>query len=388
MKRTTWRGLALTTSAALMIAGGATAAHAADEPSTTQARATIWNKQSAYGGVMTVRFFLYEAPAEASRIDLLADDKLVGTATEDPWTVTWDTNAYPEGPVRLTIRTFDKAGQAWAEAFDTWVDHTGPTLRVDQDGFIKAGGEVYVESKDKSGITRMELLANDVVIDTSQASNALLHWDAKAVNGPAKLAVRVYDTARNMTEYRRNVLVDNDRPVITVAPAAGSYVRGKVAVSVTGVRDASGLGIFEPSIDGSSFDSRTKAPWSSTLNSTFWRDGRHVLQWWVADRAWNVTVVDRTITIDNHVPKVAFGKAPKNKAHVSKSVKITANASDGYGVARVQLLVNGKVVATDSKAGYTFTLNPKKYGKKFTVQLRAYDRAGNTKLTEKRTYHR
>jgi hypothetical protein len=198
----------------------------------------------------------------------------------------------------------------------------------------------------------------------------------------------VYDTARNMTEYRRNVLVDNDRPVITVAPAAGAYVRGKVAVSVTGVRDASGLEIFEPSIDGTSFDSTTKAPWRSTLNSTYERDGRHVLQWWVADRAWNVTVVERTITIDNHVPTVAFKKAPKNKARVPKTVKITANASDSYGVARVQMLVNGKVVATDSKAGYTFTLNPKKYGKKFTVQLRAYDRAGNAKLTEKRTYRR
>jgi hypothetical protein len=36
------------------------------------------------------------------------------------------------------------------------------------------------------------------------------------------------------------------------------------------------------------------------------------------------------------------------------------------GVNRVQLLVNGKVAATDTKAGYSFKLNPKKYGKKFT----------------------
>ncbi|SFG02025.1 hypothetical protein SAMN05421541_1471, partial [Actinoplanes philippinensis] len=31
---------------------------------------------------------------------------------------------------------------------------------------------------------------------------------------------------------------------------------------------------------------------------------------------------------------------------------------------------------------------PKKYGKKFTVQFRVYDRAGNSKLTTKRTYRR
>ena len=46
------------------------------------------------------------------------------------------------------------------------------------------------------------------------------------------------------------------------------------------------------------------------------------------------------------------------------------------GINRVEMLINGKVVATDRKAAYRLALNPKKYGKKFTVQLRAYDKAG------------
>jgi hypothetical protein len=44
--------------------------------------------------------------------------------------------------------------------------------------------------------------------------------------------------------------------------------------------------------------------------------------------------------------------------------------------------------APDRNAGYAFTLNPRQYGKKFTVQLRAYDKAGNWKYSTKRTYHR
>jgi hypothetical protein len=51
-------------------------------------------------------------------------------------------------------------------------------------------------------------------------------------------------------------------------------------------------------------------------------------------------------------------------------------------------VVNGKLVATDTKAGYAFTLNPKRYGKKFSVQLRSYDKAGNVTATAKRTYRR
>jgi hypothetical protein len=94
------------------------------------------------------------------------------------------------------------------------------------------------------------------------------------------------------------------------------------------------------------------------------------------------------VQIDNTLPTVSLTKAPKNKAKLTKKVTLKAKASDKYGVTKVQLLVNGKVVASDTKAGYQFTLNPKKYGKKFTVQLRAYDKAGNVRYSTKRSYRR
>lgn len=58
------------------------------------------------------------------------------------------------------------------------------------------------------------------------------------------------------------------------------------------------------------------------------------------------------------------------------------------GVNRVELLVNGKVVAKDVTAGYRFAINTKKYGKKIRIQLRAYDRADNHTVTSTRTWHR
>ncbi|GID98363.1 hypothetical protein ACFQFC_24685 [Amorphoplanes digitatis] len=45
-------------------------------------------------------------------------------------------------------------------------------------------------------------------------------------------------------------------------------------------------------------------------------------------------------------------------------------------------------MATDAKAAYSFTVNPAKYGEKFTVRLRAYDKAGNLRYGAKRTYRR
>jgi hypothetical protein len=80
--------------------------------------------------------------------------------------------------------------------------------------------------------------------------------------------------------------------------------------------------------------------------------------------------------------------APRNGAKVNGTVKVKASASDKNGVARVELLINGKVVAKDAKAAYQFTINTKKYGKKFTIQVRAYDKAGNVRYATKRTWHR
>ncbi|MFC7531441.1 Ig-like domain-containing protein [Actinoplanes sp. GCM10030250] len=387
-------------STALVLAGGAVPAHAAAVPESALLRVQM-DAGGPYGGVVTTRFWLIQetqggglldqetaAAAGLAKVELLADGEVVGTASGDTWTATWDTRSHPEGTVRLTTRSYDEQGRTWDEVIDGWVDHTAPTLRVYQNGFIRAGGEIAVEAADEFRIRQVQLLSGDRVIESTGASVTFLHWDPAAAEGPASLTVRAFDTARNMTEYRRTILVDNTRPVVTVAPAAGAYLRGIVPITVTSVRDASGIGLFDIFVDSTNVDSVTKAPWRGRVDTSFLADGRHTLRWWVADRAGNVTDVRRPITIDNRRPTVSFGKAPKNRARVTKRVTVTAKAADRFGVARVQLLVNGKAVATDTRSTYKFTLNPKKYGKKFTVRLRAYDRAGNVKYTTTRTYRR
>lgn len=92
--------------------------------------------------------------------------------------------------------------------------------------------------------------------------------------------------------------------------------------------------------------------------------------------------------VDAQKPVVSIKSAPKNQARVRAAVTVTATAVDNHGINRVQLLVDGKVAGTDSKAEYRFRLNPAKYGKTFTLQFRAYDQAGNVAYSKKRTYRR
>jgi hypothetical protein len=201
------------------------------------------------------------------------------------------------------------------------------------------------------------------------------------------MTVRVHDSLGNVTTKTQRVLVDNGKPALTLTP--GAYARGTtITAGATSVRDASGLSRIRVHIDDERAVTATAAPWTVRLTNKNWRNGKHTITFDALDKAGNTTVLRRTLYIDNQKPKVSFKSAPKNNAKLSAAVTISATAKDNLGIGRVQLLVNGKPAATTSKAGYRFTLNPAKYGKKFTVQLRAYDRAGNVAYSEKRSYRR
>jgi hypothetical protein len=81
--------------------------------------------------------------------------------------------------------------------------------------------------------------------------------------------------------------------------------------------------------------------------------------------------------VDTTAP-VASIAAPLANSSVSGLVGVTVNASDNVGVARVDLTVNGTVVASDTSAPYTFSWNSagSPNGMANLVAV-AYDAAGN-----------
>jgi thermitase len=81
--------------------------------------------------------------------------------------------------------------------------------------------------------------------------------------------------------------------------------------------------------------------------------------------------------VDTTAPAAAIA-APLANSSVSGLVGVTVNASDNVGVARVDLVVNGTVVATDTGAPYTFSWNSAgaANGMASLVAV-AYDAAGN-----------
>jgi len=189
---------------------------------------------------------------------------------------------------------------------------------------------------------------------------------------------------------RAVVTVDHTAPRITGAtPADKARFRGVVTVGATGVSDAGGSGLNRGVLyaDGKYVGQDYSTPFSVKYNSGK-RNGTVKLQWRVYDRAGNSTVYNRSLIADNAGPKVKVTSAPRNGAKVKGTVTVKASAGDPSGVNRVELLINGKVVAKDNKAGYSFKVRVSKYGKKIKMQVRSYDKVGNVAYTSARTWKR
>jgi hypothetical protein len=285
-------------------------------------------------------------------------------------------------PYLVRIQVMDGAGNWGERTFSLTVDATGPSVTsvAPANGTRVRGSLVHssLQASDESGVYLAELIGAYEDVNPPYAASLPAGKD-----GPRTLTWRVQDKVGNITMVERTVTVDNTGPMVTWAgPANGALVRGTRITS--GVKATDSSGVSKAQLSGTSAD--TTAPYSSTIAAG--KDGTRTLTWTVWDRLGNTTVVRRTVTVDNTKAKVTFAKAPKNKAKVKGTVKLTASASDRNGVARVQLLVNGKVVATDTKAAYQFSVNTKKYSQSIKIQLRAYDKAGNVTTTPTRTWYR
>jgi hypothetical protein len=173
-------------------------------------------------------------------------------------------------------------------------------------------------------------------------------------------------------------------------PYTDGYIRagGTLRVEAT---DRNGIAGAELLINGKLVSSAKSFPsgggaslrWSTTA-----KDGVATMTIRARDFLNNISETTRQVRVDNRKPTLRITAAPRNNSRLTSTVPIAAAASDNLGINRVELLINGTVVATGRKAAYRLALNPKKFGKKFTMQLRAYDHAGNVVYSGKRSYRR
>ncbi|WP_045740552.1 MULTISPECIES: Ig-like domain-containing protein [Actinoplanes] len=323
-----------------------------------------------------------DVSSDTAELQLSVDGQVVATAVAAPWTLAWDTSVITRPGATVNLRVKDRAGNLTATSRFYTFDNVGPRITTSIPSVVTAEGiELTAALQDTDGSGRIEWWVDGVLRSTAYT---YYHpgWGRK--NRTATVEIRAWDRLGNRSTLTAKVRVDVSGPVVTwVSPANNALIRGRKVTSTVRVSDPTAM------TTATLVPGNTRLVCTTcTLTTDTLQEGRNELTWYTWDGLINSTMVTRTVIVDNTKAKLAFAKAPKNKAKIKGKVAITASASDKNGIAKVQLLVNGKVVATDTKAAYKFTLNTAKYGKTIKVQLRAYDKAGNVTTTTTRTWRR
>ncbi|WP_233582477.1 Ig-like domain-containing protein [Corallococcus sp. CA053C] len=237
-----------------------------------------------------------------ARVDFLLDGAtVIGTATQAPYTVNWNTAAV-SGPHSLTAQAFDAAGNpGTSSAVSVLVDNalpiilTGPPQYNPSNqnyvrGIVNVGWAVTDQSL--SGVAYVEFLQNGVWMGSASglpdASTYYFSWDTRVLgNRSYTLTLRATDRAGNVQTSTRSLIVDNALPFVALtAPTNGAQVSGVVTLSAN-ASDSQALLYVRFEVDGEMLTPfSTSAPFTKTWDTTG-KSGTHQIVAIAMDRAGN-----------------------------------------------------------------------------------------------------
>jgi subtilisin family serine protease len=239
-----------------------------------------------------------------------------------------------------------------------------------------------------AGITRVTAALDGATADTATAAPWTLGVDTSHVTGAATITVTAYAGSTPRSAATFPVVADHAIPVVAFrSPARNALVRGRVTVAAT-ASDHVAVARVQLLADGKAVGTDTTAPYAFGWQ-TAPRNATVTLTLRAYDQAGNVASVRRIVTADNRAPTVVITAGPANGTRgVRKTQYVTARAADQHGIARLELVVDGTVTQRYAGTRHTFSVQSWKHGSAMTVQVRAYDAAGNVRTAPARKWYR
>jgi hypothetical protein len=243
---------------------------------------------------------------------------------------------------------------------------------------------VSATASDNVGVSRVDFYRDsNVLLGTDNTSPYGISWDTTSTNSGAHTLIAVAtDLAGNTkTSTVINVSVDNTAPQVSLsAPANGAFVTGTLAVSATATDNVAISKVEFYSDNNVLLTTDTSSPYTFNWNSTTVTQGAHTLYAIAQDTSGlRTTSATITITVDNTAPTVAI-TSPANGATVQRNsiVNIIANASDNFGLVKVEFYVGTTLTCTVTSAPYTCAWQVPNPKATFTLKATAYDVVGKT----------
>jgi hypothetical protein len=234
-----------------------------------------------------------------ARVEFHDGATLIGTDSNSPYQVGWNTAGVTNGAHTLTVKAFDSAGNVRTSAgMEVTVDNAAPVTALStpaQSASVRGTVAVSATASDNLGVERVEFYAGGTLLGTATTAPYGVSWDTTAVaTGSAiTLTTRAYDAAGNVTvSAGRTVTVDHTAPGVAITSPANGTSFSFLTFSTTIQANASdNVGVTQVVFyDGASIiGSDTTAPYSVSWNLTNASKGTHTLTARAHDAAGNVT---------------------------------------------------------------------------------------------------
>ncbi|WP_436524978.1 S8 family serine peptidase [Actinoplanes sp. HUAS TT8] len=327
-----------------------------------------------------------------ARLEEIAGGRVVAESSGPDWKSLYaQAPENTRGDVPITIRAYDYAGNYDEMTTVVKVDTTFPVASIVTPvaGAHVRSGPVPVRVRAAAPVSEVYFWSeNGPRIDFTQVAGTN-DWVGTALPYPqGSFQVDVKGANGYTIVLPQQLVIDDSGPTATgLTPATNGRVRGTFTSTISGVADGAGIARAELWANGKRIGADTTAPYSLAV-PTGTANGYVNLVWKLTDKLGNTRDYTRRVIADNAGPTVSISKAPGNKAKVKGTVTVSVKASDPSGVGRVELLVNGKVVARDYRSSYVLSVNTARQAKTMKIQIRAYDRLGNVRVSSTRIWYR
>jgi peptidoglycan/xylan/chitin deacetylase (PgdA/CDA1 family) len=310
-------------------------------------------------------------------VDFSVDGTTVGTASSgSPWAVNWDSSTVGDGNHTITATAVDASGLSSQASVSVNVKNTvtyaAPTvsLTAPADGSTVTGAtDLTANAAADTGasVARIDFSVDGTVVGTDTTAPYSMSWDSTTVgDGSHSITAHVYDDKGGDAVSSAAGVTTQNAPAYTAptvaltAPQDGSTQAGTVGLAAdTTVSSGASITKVEFLVDGAVVGTDASAPYISSWDSSTVGDGAHNVTAHVYDdKGGDAVSAAVGVTVKNTVtytaPTVAL-TAPQDGSSQSGSVNLAADAAADAGatIDKVDFLVDGTVVSSDTTAPYT-----------------------------------
>jgi hypothetical protein len=328
-----------------------------------------------------------------TRVDFYVGSTKLGSDTTSPFSYSWSTRSFANGPHTLRAVAFDAANNSASTERTATVenDEEPPSVALTQPTSgqtLRGTVTLAATASDNVGVSRVAFFVDGVQVSSDTTAPYSYSYNTRLkANGTWTLLAKAYD-ARGNEGRSEEVLVrfDNDftPPTVTVlSPREGETLMGTLNVTAE-AHDDEGVTRVALFLDGAQVALASTSPFALSYNTRNKPNGVKVLTVKAYDAVSNVgTSQELHVTFDNDLVLPTAGiVSPASNAAVSGTVTIEAAASDDRGIERVEFYVAGVLKGTDTTAPYTYAWDTSKSSTgTASLTVKAWDVGGNSKTS-------